>query len=103
MANRLTPDLTQGNALCISMVHELLKPCQLKMVKPPLSKTLTSGWAPSSGTAVAVNAGGQEWGQVEATDVSGREENSKRELGGTTKLTMESRCFLRPEDGSKIS
>lgn len=52
---------------------------------------------------MAVNAGGKEWGQVEATDVNGREGNSKRELAGTTKPTMESRCFLRPEDGSKIS
>lgn len=40
---------------------------------------------------------------MEATDVNGREGNSKRELAGTTKPTMESRCFLRPEDESKIS
>lgn len=103
MANRLAPDLTQGNMLCISMVHELLKSCQVKMGKPPLSKTVASGWAPSFRAAVAANAGGQEQGQVAATDVNGREGNSKRELAGTTKPTMESRCFLRPEDGSKIS
>lgn len=56
MANRLAPDLI--HMLCISMVHGLLKHCQVKMVKPPLSKTLTSGCAPSFRTAVAVNTGG---------------------------------------------
>lgn len=95
MADRLAPDLTQGNVL--------LKPCRVKMVKPPLSKTLVSGWALGFRTALAVNAVVQKWGQVEATDVNGREGNSKRELGGTTRPTMESRCFLGPEDSSKTS
>lgn len=62
-----------------------------------------SGWAPSFRTAMAVNTGAQEWGHVEVTNVNGREGKSERELAGTTKPTMESRCFLGPDDGSTIS
>lgn len=51
---------------------------------------------------MAVNTSAEEWGHMEVTNVNGREGKSERELAGTTKPTMETRCFLRPEDGSTI-